>query len=235
MRVFRFLRRFNTVAAAILLVLGIGLALMLAILALRDMGAVAPMGSGSESFGKSGGDDDRLNSDRLNTRGRAGVFLLFHRNRYYGENGREPVLVDARTGRHSRLLGGKDPAFQGSLEIEDQGLLLEAVEPAGKDNDSERLSTIVFVRYADFREFTIAEGAAGMDYGNSLTDESFSIVVRGTGRERTRLIVFDSAAGRVTRSVPLPIENAGMPDRSMESALDAAADDAVQAMADLEV
>ncbi|GGD55541.1 hypothetical protein [Croceicoccus mobilis] len=201
MRVFRFLRRFNTVAAAILLVIGIIAALLVMGLAGGAMAGtgLGAVGSGSYSASGESEGDDVVAAELVNVDGKAGPFLLYHRGSAYSERLRDLMLLDAATGRHRRLFDDPETTVARFENIRDTGLILYV---RAEETDADPLLDGVFVRFSDFRSFTIAKRIRTLDVGRVLDDGRVSFIISDAAGD-TKFEIFDVQKGEAISSKPI--------------------------------
>ena len=199
------IRKFNTVALCIVLIL----AILFATSALVQMWRADESDEwgypGSRRAGR-----NEIGGERIDAGSRS--LTLYRRSTAIDEFETDLRFVDSRTGQSTTL--GNGPAqemFSGKL----MGPLRRGNHNAGYgylvlakvgQHDDEPLFDAIFLRFSDMRSFTVASGIRAVD-DNELDEKTFSAVVWDKD-DRASFILFDVPQGKVTLSRDLGMTGA---------------------------
>jgi hypothetical protein len=210
MPIFPALRKFNTVALAIVLVLG---------MALLGSGLVQQYVQWQDA-------DDEFVADELGLRGvqiDAGdrMVTLYSHGKMHDDARADLRFVDSRDGTTIRF--GNDPTqhFYGGTvlglpkrENLNTGYGYLTLAKTG-EGDGKPLFDLMFIRFSDMAKFTLAKAIAASD-STELDSKRFSAVIWDSS-DRGRFVLFDAELGKVTVNKDLDMQRQPLSERDRDA------------------
>lgn len=198
MRIFTPLRKFNTIAFAILSVLAIAFLIVGFVQFVRQMHEYNNHYSDNQSVRPS---DGPLSAERIDAGDR--IMTLYGKGDMNDQCLRDLHFIDSRDGSSVRFGDNPDQEFCNGQVVGvprtkemHKGYGYVALAKLG-ERDGKPLVDVLFIRFSDMKIFKIASSIRMFDGAHELDGKTFSAIIWDAS-DRGRFVIFDNSVGRIT-------------------------------------